>query len=71
MTTPSGMPSSPRSVSTPGGGVGTGAPMMASTTHAPRTTGEVRFATEVAVRMLPWPSMPRRGLSAGRGTRRM
>ena len=38
---------------------------MFSTIHAPRTTGDVRFGADVAVRMLPWPSSPRRGLSGG------
>ena len=54
-----------RSASTPGGGVGTAAPRTFSTIHAPRTTGDVRFGADVAVRMLPWPSSPRRGLSGG------
>ena len=35
---------------------------MFSSSHLPRTTGEVRVAYEVTVRMLPWPSRPRRGL---------
>jgi hypothetical protein len=38
--------------------------------HLPRSTGEVRIACEVTVRMLPWPRMPRRTLSAGSVTRR-
>ena len=41
------------SYATPGGGVGTGAPIRSSTIHAPRITGEVRSATDVTVRMLP------------------
>ena len=35
-------------------------PSSTSITHLPRSTGEVRSATEVSVRMLPWPSRPRR-----------
>ena len=38
--------------------------------HLPLITGEVRIAGEVTVRMLPCPSRPRRGLSAGSVTRR-
>ena len=53
-----------KSASTPGGGGGTSAPSRFSTIHAPRTTGDVRFATEVAVRMLPRPKSPPRGLSS-------
>ena len=38
--------------------------------HLPLMTGEVRMAGEVTVKMLPCPSRPPRGLSAGRATRR-
>ena len=40
-------------VSTFGGGGGTGAPRMLSSTHLPRSTGDVRVACDVTVRMLP------------------
>ena len=53
------------SAGTFGGGSGGGAPRMLLRIHLPRITGEVRIAGEVTVRMLPWPSRPRRGLSAG------
>ena len=33
-----------------------------SSTHLPRSTGEVRVAYDVIVRMLPWPSRPPRTL---------
>ena len=56
---------SSRFTSTPGGGCGGGVPSRFSSTHLPRDTGEVRVATDVTVSMLPWPSRPRRGLSAG------
>ena len=36
-----------------GGGGGTGEPRMLLRTHLPRSTGEVRLACEVTVRMLP------------------
>ena len=36
-----------------------------SRTHLPRSTGEVRVAYDVRVRMLPWPSRPPRGLPVG------
>ena len=52
------------------GGGGGGDPRRTSITHLPRSTGEVRPAWEVRVRMLPWPSSPRRGLSAPYSTRR-
>ena len=29
-------------------------------THLPRSTGDVLLACDVSVRMLPWPSNPRR-----------
>ena len=48
------------SAGTFGGGGGGGVPSSTSITHLPRSTGEVRSATEVSVRMLPWPSRPRR-----------
>ena len=48
---------------TPGGGGGGGVPIMFSSTHLPRSTGDVRLAYEVASRMLPWPSRPPRTLS--------
>ena len=38
---------------TSGGGAGGGAPSMFSSSHLPRTTGDVRVAYEVTVRMLP------------------
>ena len=40
-------------------------PSRLSSTHLPRTTGDVRLAADVTVRMLPWPSSPRRGSFAG------
>ena len=43
-----------------GGGGGGGAPRMLSSRNLPRTTGEVRVEYDVTVRMLPWPSNPRR-----------
>ena len=58
------------SAGTFGGGSGGGVPRMLFRIHLPRSTGEVRMAWDVSVRMLPWPSSPRRGLPAGRGTRR-
>src|SRR5437016_2365760 len=46
----------------PGGGGGA-TPRIFANIHLPRMTGEVRFAYEVKVRMLPWPNRPpRRGL---------
>ena len=45
-----------------GGGGGGGDASRFSSTHLPRSTGEVRVAYEVSVRMLPWPSRPPRGL---------
>ena len=60
-----------RSAAAPGGGLGTAAPSRFCTIHWPRTTGDVRFGADVVVRMLPWPSSPRRGLSGGSATRRM
>ena len=56
------------------GGGGGGAPRRLSRTHLPRSTGEVRVACEVTVRMLPWPSRPpplaRRASRDGSGCRR-
>ena len=46
-----------------GGGGGGGVPSRFSSIHLPRTTGEVRLAYDVTVRMLPWPSSPPRGSS--------
>src|SRR3989441_12673605 len=43
-----------------GGGGGGGDPSRFSRTHLPRSTTEVRFAYEVTVRILPWPSSPSR-----------
>ena len=36
----------------------------------PRSTGDVRFGYDVAIRIEPWPMRPPRGLPAGRDTRR-
>ena len=43
-----------------GGGGGGGVPSMFSSIHLPRSTGDVRSAYDVTVRMLPWPSRPAR-----------
>ena len=43
-----------------GGGSGGGVPSRLSRIHLPRNTGEVRTGCDVIVRMLPWPSRPRR-----------
>ncbi len=61
-----GAPSSPAvgRLGTSGGGGEGGVPRKFSSSHTPRTTGEVRFAYEVMVRMLAWPSRPPR-LSSG------
>ena len=48
------------SAGTFGGGGGGGVPSMFSSIHLPRSTGDVRFGYDVTVRMLPWPSSPRR-----------
>ena len=58
------------SAGTLAGGSGGGVPSRLSRIHLPRSTGDVRMACEVRVRMLPCPSMPRRELAAGRSTRR-
>ena len=50
------------SAGTFGGGGGGGAASRFSSTHFPRTTGDVLAAYEVTVRMLPCPSSPPRGL---------
>ena len=50
-----------------GGGGGGGMPRRLSSTHLPRSTGEVRFAYDVTVRMLPCPSSPRALAVLGRG----
>ena len=42
------------------GGGGTGVPSRFSRIHLPRRTGDVRFAYDVTVMMLPWPSSPPR-----------
>ena len=47
-----------------GGGGGGGVPRRFSRIHLPRSTGDVRFAYDVTVRMLPWPSSPPRTLSS-------
>ena len=39
-------------------------PSSTSIIHLPRSTGDVRSATDVSIRMLPWPSRPRRFSSA-------
>ena len=57
-------PSAGSSSGTFGGGGGGGVPSTFSSTHFPRPTGEVRSGYEVTVRMLPWPSKPRRLPSA-------
>src|SRR5262249_22875494 len=46
-----------------GGGGGGGVPRMFSRSHFPRTTGDVRFAYDVTMRMLPCPRTPARLLS--------
>ena len=52
-----------------GGGGGGGVPISTSITHLPRSTGEVRLASDVCTSTLPWPSRPRR-VSSGYWTRR-
>ena len=54
------------SAGTFGGGGGGGVPRMFSSSHLPRSTGDVRFGYDVTVRMLPWPSRPPRGSSVER-----
>ena len=48
------------SAGTFGGGGGGGVPSSTSITYLPRCTGDVRMAVEVSVRMLAWPSKPKR-----------
>ena len=48
------------SAGTLGGGGGGGVPSSTSITHLPRSTGEVRLASEVCTSIEPWPRMPRR-----------
>ena len=48
------------SVGTFGSGGGGGVFRNVVRTNLPRKTGEVRVATDVSDRMLPWPSRPRR-----------
>jgi hypothetical protein len=50
--------------STSGGGAAGGVPMMFSRIQAPRSTGAVRLAYEVASSTLPFPSSPQRLASA-------
>ena len=59
-TLPSFEPPVSSSAGTLGGGGGGGEPSITCITHLPRCTGEVRSATEVIIRMLPWVRMPRR-----------
>jgi hypothetical protein len=51
-------------VFTSGGGGGTGAERMFSSSHFPRTVGEVRVGYEVTARTLALPSSPQRFSSA-------
>ena len=53
-----------------GGGGGGAADNRFSSTHLPRSTGDVRVEYDVIVRTLPCPSRPPRGLPAGSATRR-
>ena len=55
---------------TSGGGGGGGEASKLSSTYFPRSTGEVRAAYDVTVRMLPWPSKPARCVSGPSSTRR-
>ncbi len=48
---------------TPAGGGFGGVPMMFSSSHFPRCTGDVRVATDVTINRLPWPRRPRRASS--------
>ena len=56
----------PRAAARSAGGGGGGVPRRFSRTHLPRSTGEVRSACDVTVRMLPLPSRPRRASSVQR-----
>src|SRR5262245_41082982 len=58
------------SAGTFGGGGGGGADSKFSRTHLPRFTGDVRFAYDVIVNRLPWPSSPPRGFPGENVTRR-
>ena len=49
-----------RFVSTPGGGGVGGVPMSLSSTHAPRSTGDVRSPYDVRSSTAPLPSRPKR-----------
>ena len=53
-------PASSSNGGTTSGGGGGGVPSTFSSTHLPRSTGEVRWACEVTSRMAPLPSSPRR-----------
>ena len=57
-------PSSPRNPARRAAAAAAAVPNSTSSTHLPRSTGEVRSATDVIVRMLPWPNRPRRFGSA-------
>ena len=59
-------PGSRRGPGTSGGGGGGGVPSRFSSIHLPRSTGDVRCGYAVTVRMLPWPSSPRRLSSVDR-----
>ena len=59
-----------RSVSTPAGGAGTGAPKMLSASHFPRSTGEVRSGYDVVASSAPAASSPPRRAGSGNVTRR-
>ena len=54
-----------------GGGAGGGVPSRFSRTHLPRSTGDVRSAYDVTIRMLPLPSRPRRASSVERDAAEM
>ena len=59
----------PGRLGTSGGGGEGGVPRKFSSSHTPRTTGDVRFAYDVIVRRLAWPSSPPL-VSSGQVTRR-
>ena len=61
---------SSRSVLTPAGGAGTGNPKMLSTSHLPRSTGEVRSGYDVVASSAPAASNPPRRAVSGHVTRR-
>src|SRR5262245_11126955 len=52
-----------------GGGGGGGAPITFSSTHLPRSTGDVRLGSDVTIRIAPLPKIPQR-FSSVRVTRR-